>query len=158
MLDPEVPDANVPDAEVPDIQVDAIVRGKHRDPFSFLGPHDNLIRAWLPQAREAVVVFTTDAGAGRATPMQQSPTGFFSASLAEPTRDYRIRITLYSGESRDLDDPYRFPPCSPRSSCTCTGKAPTMKAIALWARTWFSARAWTEYASPCGRPTPRWSP
>ena len=98
-------DANAPDANAPDAQVDAIVHGKHRDPFSFLGPHDNLIRAWLPQAREASVV----AG-GRISPMLQSPTGFFTVELTEPTRDYRIRITLYSGESIELDDPYRFPP------------------------------------------------
>ena len=104
VLDANVPDANVPDAPEPDVHVDAVVQGKHRDPFSFLGPHDNLIRAWLPQARDASVV----AG-NSATPMQQSPTGFFTAELPEPTRDYRLRITLYSGESRDLDDPYRFP-------------------------------------------------
>ena len=98
-------DANGPGAPVPDVQVDAIVKGKHRDPFSFLGPHDNLIRAWLPQAREAWVVWPDGI-----VPMQQSPTGFFTASLVKPRRDYWIRITLYSGESRDLDDPYRFPP------------------------------------------------
>jgi 1,4-alpha-glucan branching enzyme len=103
-------DANVPGSQVPDFQVDAIVKGKHRDPFSFLGPHDNLIRAWLPQAREAFVILTSGPAAGRVTPMEQSPTGFFTASLAQPARDYRIRVTLYSGESRELDDPYRFPP------------------------------------------------
>jgi 1,4-alpha-glucan branching enzyme len=108
--DANVPDANVPGAQPPDVQVDAIVHGKHRDPFSFLGPHDNLIRVWLPQAREASVVVDDDPAPERITPMVQSPTGFFTAALDAPTRDYRIRITLYSGETRDLDDPYRFPP------------------------------------------------
>ena len=42
--------------------------------------------------------------------MQEGPTGFFSVTLPEPTRDYRFRITLYSGEAVDMDDPYRFPP------------------------------------------------
>ena len=44
------------------------------------------------------------------TPMRQSPTGFFTAEFAEPAREYRFRITLYSGQSLDFDDPYRFPP------------------------------------------------
>lgn len=111
MPDAEEPDAHsndqIPVDQVPDLQVDAIVHGKHRDPFSFLGPHGELIRAWLPQAREALLVDCDDS----ITPMQQGPTGFFTVTLPEPSRDYRIRITLYSGESLDLDDPYRFPRC-----------------------------------------------
>ena len=89
-----------------DEQVLAVLQGKHRDPFSFLGPHENIVRAWLPQAREALLIDCDDS----VTAMQEGPTGFFTVTLAEPTRDYRFRITLYSGESVDLDDPYRFPP------------------------------------------------
>jgi 1,4-alpha-glucan branching enzyme len=85
--------------------MEAVAQGRHRDPFSFLGPHENMIRAWLPQAREAFVVIQ-----GNLTRMEPETTGFFVAELAQPTRDYRLRITLYSGVSQDLDDPYRFPP------------------------------------------------
>ena len=89
-----------------DAQVAAVVKGKHRDAFAFLGPHQDVVRAWLPQAKETAFVDCDDS----VTPMQQGPTGFFTVTLPEPTRDYRFRITLYSGESVDLDDPYRFPP------------------------------------------------
>ena len=89
-----------------DPQVEAVAAGKHRDPFSFLGPHEETVRAWLPQAREVQLVDCDDSLA----PMQQGPTGFFSVTLPEPSRDYRFRLILYSGESVDLDDPYRFPP------------------------------------------------
>jgi 1,4-alpha-glucan branching enzyme len=90
---------------VSEANIEAVAQGRHRDPFSFLGPHDKLIRAWLPQAREAFVVIDE-----RLTRMEPDATGFFIAELAEPAREYRLRITLYSGESQDLDDPYRFPP------------------------------------------------
>ena len=79
---------------VPDPEIEAIVHGKHRDPFSFLGPHGELIRAWLPHAREALLLDCDDS----ITPMEQGPTGFFTVTLPEPSRDYRIRITLYSGD------------------------------------------------------------
>src|SRR5579863_7706470 len=85
--------------------IEAVSQGRHRDPFSFLGPHDRVIRAWLPQAREAFVVLGE-----KLLRMEPDATGFFIAELNEPVRDYRLRITLYSGESQDLDDPYRFPP------------------------------------------------
>ena len=57
-----------------------------------------VIRAWLPQAREAcsrgrtTTALTTDA-ADSASPPDSS-----RRRWTTPTRDYRIRITLYSGE------------------------------------------------------------
>ncbi len=89
-----------------DPQIESIMRGTHRDPFSFLGPHEATVRAWLPQAREVLFVDCDDS----ITPMEQGPIGFFTVTLEEPTRDYRFRATLYSGETVDLDDPYRFAP------------------------------------------------
>ena len=141
-----------PVEEQREAQIQAVVRGEHRDPFSFLGPHETIVRAWLPQAREVVFLDCDDS----LTPMQQGPTGFFTVTVPEPTRDYRFRATLYSGESVDLDDPYRFPPLLTPSICTCTGKARTTKAIAPWGRTWRSARAWRGRVSRYGLPTRRW--
>ncbi len=106
---PEVPNEAQIEARIESqiqAQIQAIVQGKHRDPFSFLGPHGDVVRAWLPQAREALLVDCDDS----VTPMRQGPTGFFTVTVPEPTRDYRFRITLYSGESVEIDDPYRFPP------------------------------------------------
>ena len=37
------------------------------------------------------------------------PAGFFVATSTN-AREYRLRISLYSGESQELEDPYRFPP------------------------------------------------
>ena len=34
-------------------ELDAIIEGRHHDPFAVLGPHDLDVRAWLPQAAEA---------------------------------------------------------------------------------------------------------
>src|SRR5438477_2108371 len=85
-------------------QTELIVHGRHRDPFSYLGPHKGQIRAWLPQAKEAAVL----AG-GRVIPMKKAhPAGLFAAKAE--AADYRLRLTLYSGEEHELDDPYRFPP------------------------------------------------
>ena len=85
-------------------QTELIVQGRHRDPFSYLGPHKGQIRAWLPQAKDAEVL----AG-GQVIPMKRAhPAGLFIAKT--DATEYRFRITLYEGESIDVDDPYRFPP------------------------------------------------
>ncbi len=88
-------------------QIASIAEGQHRDAFSFLGPHENQIRAWLPQARAAWVV-----AAEVATPMESTTgaAGFYIATFQVRPDVYRIRVELYSGESREFDDPYRFPP------------------------------------------------
>ena len=47
----------------------------------------------------------------RSTPLRASKTaGFFSASLSSRPASYRMRVTLFSGETLEFDDPYRFPP------------------------------------------------
>src|SRR5579872_2435621 len=89
-------------------QTELIVQGRHRDPFSYLGPHKGQIRAWLPQAKDAAVL----AG-DQVIPMKRAhAAGLFVAKVTMDTEatQYRFRITLYSGESEELEDPYRFPP------------------------------------------------
>src|SRR5580658_6255896 len=87
-------------------QLEAIIEGRHHDPFAVLGPHDLDVRAWLPQAAEASVVI------GDETVKMECihPSGFYLAILDEQPEHYRIRIKLYSGESLEFEDPYRFPP------------------------------------------------
>jgi 1,4-alpha-glucan branching enzyme len=94
--------------------IEAIVSGRHRDPFRILGPHQTQgagedprweVRAWLPSATEAYVVIE-----GVATPMElQHPEGFFNVSLTGRRCPYRLRVT-YAGGSTEKEDPYRFPP------------------------------------------------
>src|SRR5579884_3071876 len=90
---------------VSEAETKRISEGRHRDPFSFLGPHETnegwVVRAWLPQAERVELV-----DAGMARPMRPDPAvrGFFSASLAAPPSNYRFRLTLYSGETETVDD------------------------------------------------------
>ncbi|MCC6391656.1 MAG: 1,4-alpha-glucan branching protein GlgB [Bryobacterales bacterium] len=95
--------------------IEAIVSGRHRDPFRILGPHQTQgegedprweVRAWLPSATEACVVME-----GAATPMElQHPEGFFSVSLTGRRCPYRLRVSYGDGNSMEKEDPYRFPP------------------------------------------------
>ena len=87
-------------------QLEAIIEGRHRDPFAVLGPHDLEVRAWLPQAAEASLVI-----GNKAIKMECiHPSGFYLVILDAPPKNYRIRIKLYSGEFFEFEDPYRFPP------------------------------------------------
>jgi 1,4-alpha-glucan branching enzyme len=82
-------------------EVLTIIEGRHRDPFSVLGPHDLEIRAWLPHATEASVVID-----GVATPMERvHAAGFFVARVAKQPIHYTIRT-----QAGEFEDPYRFPP------------------------------------------------
>jgi 1,4-alpha-glucan branching enzyme len=89
---------------------DAIVAGRHGDPFAVLGPHrakgGTVIRAFLPQALQAWVL----AG-GKAVPMRRvHADGLFAVRLEGEAGAYRLRIERHGGGTEDFDDPYRFPP------------------------------------------------
>ena len=96
--------------------LDALAGGRHRDPFSLLGPHKAdggkgyIIRALLPAAREAEVRLMEG---GRLVPMRRGDVhGLFEAELAdirssEPP-DYRLRIAYPPDHVIELDDPYRY--------------------------------------------------
>src|SRR5437016_5677497 len=106
-------------------QIDAMVTGRHSDPFSFLGPHPVdggwAVRFFLPWAEEARISFETrpseNAPASNKVveAVKLRPEGFFEAVL--PTGDtsppppgiYRIQIRTHYGETFELYDPYAFP-------------------------------------------------
>ncbi len=82
-------------------QIQAVIEGRHCDPFSILGPHENEIRAWLPATQTASVVI-----GDRSIEMELAhPAGFFVAEVENAPRNYRLRSGGY-----EFDDPYRFPP------------------------------------------------
>ncbi len=86
-------------------EMEAIIEGRHSDPFSVLGPHELEVRAWLPHAKQAWLVLDGDL-----VEMERAhEAGFYIAELTARA-GYRIRIELYSGETLELEDPYRFPP------------------------------------------------
>ncbi|MBI3698483.1 MAG: 1,4-alpha-glucan branching enzyme, partial [Acidobacteria bacterium] len=90
----------------------AIAGAYHGDPFRVLGPHlvgsrRLEICAFLPEARNAWVL-----AVGQAYPMQRlASDGFFEATLEqEQIIPYRLRVEDSTGERREFEDPYRFPP------------------------------------------------
>jgi 1,4-alpha-glucan branching enzyme len=95
-----------------DATVQAVIKGSYGDPFAFLGPHQSgegwEIRAWLPQARQAYIVMGEQTV--RMEPSGEDERGFFRARVGQPPGSYRIRIELYSGETQEFEDPYRFQP------------------------------------------------
>jgi 1,4-alpha-glucan branching enzyme len=103
-------------------EIDLIRRAEHADPFHILGPHvvevngekRLAIRSFLPQAREVSVVH--DSAAVGLPARRVHPDGFFEALFpyseairATPTA-YRLRITDADGSTREIYDPYAFPP------------------------------------------------
>ena len=84
--------------------IEALVQGRHGDPFSLLGPHGGTVRAFLPGAEEAQIV--TQGGAAPMTRVH--PEGVFEAAR-EGGGTYRLRWSGY-GETHETDDPYRFGP------------------------------------------------
>jgi len=92
---------------------EALARGRHRDPFSVLGPHaahgHGQLRAYLPGA---LAVEAVTAGGGR-TPMREAAEGFFLADAPglQPGCGpaYRLRVRWPRGE-HEAADPYAFGP------------------------------------------------
>ena len=89
----------------------ALIAGKHHDPFSLLGLHrvgkERVVRTLQPDACTVEVV---DAQGKHLVDMQRvHADGLFAALMPPRTRRYRLRITS-DGQTRDVEDPYRFPP------------------------------------------------
>ncbi|MGD9904802.1 MAG: 1,4-alpha-glucan branching protein GlgB [Vicinamibacterales bacterium] len=92
-------------------EVQALVAGRHRDPFRVLGPHATaagvVVRALRPDAATLAVV---EVG-GTVVPMTRChDAGVFEAHLAVPFDgfDYRLQVTRPDGSAATIDDPYRY--------------------------------------------------
>jgi len=106
-------------------EIDALLRGRHTDPFALLGPHPVAdgwaIRFFLPWAAEASIVFS--GGADRApvaavkvlNAVKLRPQGFFEAiwpsnqSSAPAPSSYKIQGRTHSGDPFETYDTYAFP-------------------------------------------------
>jgi 1,4-alpha-glucan branching enzyme len=98
----------------PDPQVEAIVEGRHDDPFSFLGMHRTstgiCVRAMLPGAQEMAVVESA-TGKIAAKGVRIHPDGLFVATFADRRERFRYRLRISSGAVQtEFDDVYRFSP------------------------------------------------
>ncbi|HEY4249752.1 MAG TPA: 1,4-alpha-glucan branching protein GlgB [Roseomonas sp.] len=86
-----------------DAAVDALVQGRHGDPFAILGRHGQELRCLAPGA-DAVEVLT---GEGAARLARRHPAGFFLG--AAPDGEYRLRIH-WPGGVEETEDSYGFGP------------------------------------------------
>ena len=95
--------------------VEAIVTGRHGNPFAVLGMHGGAgakvaVNTFVPQAGEVEVL---DAATGEpvARLVRIHPEGFFSGFAADRTDRFPYRFRMKAGEhSWEVEDPYRFPP------------------------------------------------
>jgi 1,4-alpha-glucan branching enzyme len=95
--------------------VQALIRGRHPDPFGVLGPHEVggglAVRAFWPRARGITVV--SPAGDVVGAMDRVDGAGLFAVVVPGQARegfDYRLRIVDEAGHAFDLDDPYRYGP------------------------------------------------
>ena len=87
--------------------IDAIVGARHGDPFSVLGPHDGLVRAFIPGA-DSVAVVERDTGMVVGTLDRVDPAGFFVGPVSSRA-PYRLRIG-HDAACYEIEDAYAFPP------------------------------------------------
>src|SRR5215472_13301025 len=106
-------------SQLPFEQAEQLVKGDHWDPLSILGLHPAstsgfdgfTIRCFLPDAQDVAVLIDTQTQP--ATPMKRiHDAGLFEAvcPCTADTLSYRLRITNYWGQVRELHDPYAFAP------------------------------------------------
>lgn len=95
--------------------VEAIVRGRHGNPFVVLGPQGGDgtpigINVFAPQAAE-VTVIDSQTGEALASLPRIHPEGFFSGLVPGRTERFPYRLAFSAGDFRwESEDPYRFPP------------------------------------------------
>nr|MDQ3317936.1 1,4-alpha-glucan branching protein GlgB [Actinomycetota bacterium] len=89
-----------------------IAAGDHPDPFSVLGMHEEdgrlVVRVFLPGASSVEAVSADGESLGELEPAHQD--ALFAGPVSAPERvPYRLQVTWGSGETVELEDPYRFP-------------------------------------------------
>jgi len=105
-----------------DSQIDAVLLGRHGDPFAVLGPHQVsapsggaqwVIRVFRPGATEAAILLQGVSDPIPAAKLR--PEGFFEAALPESIQQrpapasYRVRFRSAYGEIVESRDIYAFP-------------------------------------------------
>ncbi|MBV1799854.1 1,4-alpha-glucan branching protein GlgB [Siccirubricoccus sp. G192] len=85
--------------------IEALVAGRHGDPFALLGPHGEELRSFQPGAR-GVTVLARDGGAELGRLDLVHPAGLFAGRVARQV-PYRLRIA-WPGTVQETEDPYSF--------------------------------------------------
>jgi 1,4-alpha-glucan branching enzyme len=89
-----------------DAAIEALVQGRHGDPFAILGRHADGVRCLAPGAEAVEVIAAGDAAPIRLE--RRHPAGFFQGSIPADGR-YRLRI-LWPDGVEETEDPYAFGP------------------------------------------------
>ncbi len=95
--------------------IEAIVRGRHGNPFVVLGMHVNedkqvAVNVFAPQAGE-ISVIDTSTGEKVADLQRVQPEGFFSGFVEGRSEPFDYRLAMRAGEHEwEQEDTYRFPP------------------------------------------------
>ena len=88
----------------------AIIEGRHHDPFNYLGWHPDgdtpVVRVFLPEASQVKVV--DDTGSVSELPRIHDA-GLFEGPVASRDPHYRLRARFGDNEV-EIEDAYRFPP------------------------------------------------
>ncbi len=91
---------------------DALVEGRHGDPFSILGIHKSgkarLVRTFQPYASQVEIMGTDGEILGEMRRVH--PYGLFSGEMPPAKRRYLFRITHPDGNTELVEDAYRFAP------------------------------------------------
>ncbi len=95
-------------------EINAIVAGRHGNPFAVLGRHGEranpIIRAFVPGALKIAVKCKSDSASKKARSWQMNRidgAGLFECAQPALPDDYSLEVT-YPNEVQILDDPYRF--------------------------------------------------
>ncbi len=95
--------------------VEAILRGRHGNPFSVLGMHGGegqplSVNVFMPQAG-TISVLDAESGAVVAELEKIDREGFFSSYLKGRKKRFAYRLRVTAGNQQwEVEDPYRFPP------------------------------------------------
>ncbi|GAA4334951.1 1,4-alpha-glucan branching protein GlgB [Pigmentiphaga soli] len=91
--------------------IDALIAGRHRDPFAVLGPHEEDGRVFLHAFVPGAAGVSAVSAAGEQVELEHVRDGFFRAAaspgFAGSPRAYRLRIRWPAGV-QDTADPYAF--------------------------------------------------
>ena len=92
-------------------EYEALVAGRHSNPFALLGPHQDkkglVVRVLQPHATSVALV--DGSGAELAGMRKIYAGGLFEGRVPSRNRRYALRVSRESGETVTIEDPYRFP-------------------------------------------------
>jgi 1,4-alpha-glucan branching enzyme len=102
-------------------EINLLVHANHWNPFSLLGPHEVgsgdsrawVVRAFMPEAREAWVVDLSQGEPGVRVPMDRiHPDGLFECVFSEPPAPFKYRLAVenHQGHAWEFVDVYQFGP------------------------------------------------